>query len=313
MSEKTPSQVGEVKHTEKITFRSGFVAIVGCPNVGKSTLLNQLIGQKVSIMSPKPQTTRHRILGIKTRPDAQIIYVDTPGVHKKAKRALNRYLNKAAFAAMNDVDVIIWMVDPKGLHEDDELVYEQLKALKKPVILAINKIDKVKDKRQLLPLIDQLKDQYDFAAIVPISALKGQQLDTLEEEIIRYLPEGPTFYPEDQVTDKSERFRTAEIIREKLIYLLGDEIPYQLTVTVDHWEEEDDLVKIYATIWVERESQKPIVVGKGGGMLKKVGTMARKELEAMFGKRVFLGLWVKVKEKWSDQEKLLRQLGYVSD
>jgi len=203
------------------------------------------------------------------------------------------------------------VIEPQELKGDDRLVYQQLQEVSKPVILAINKVDKLKDKRELLPLIDRLRAKFDFAAIVPISALKGVQLEALEEEIKKHLPEGPMLYSEGQVTDKTERFQAAEIVREKLIHLLREEIPHQLAVTVERWEEEGDLVRIDATIWVERESQKPIVIGQGGQLLKRVGSLARRELEQLLGKRVFLALWVKVKEKWSDREQLLRKLGYA--
>ncbi|BCX89144.1 GTPase [Methylomarinovum tepidoasis] len=291
--------------------KTGYVALIGRPNVGKSTLLNRLLGQKLSIVSRKPQTTRHRILGIKTTAEFQAVYVDTPGIHQGESRALNRYLNKAAASALVGVDVVVWLIDAKGFRKDDALVFEKLKAVKAPVILAINKIDKVRDKKTLLPLIAKAERRYPFAAIVPVSALAGDNVEALEQAIVTHLPEGPPIYPEDQITDKPERFFAAEIIREKLLYYLGDEIPHRLTVEIDQFKEENGLTSIYAVIWVERESQKPIVIGRHGELLKKVGQQARLELEDFLDRKVYLNLWVKVKKGWSDDERLLKQLGYA--
>jgi len=291
--------------------KSGYVALIGRPNVGKSTLLNRMLGQKISIVSSKPQTTRHRILGIKTTDQAQILYVDTPGIHRAASRALNRYLNKAATAALTGVDVVVWLIDGKGIRGDDRLVLEKLKRLNVPVILAINKVDRVKDKKQLLPLIAEASAQYPFSEVVPVSALKGTHLEVLEQAIVRHLPEGPCIYPEDQLTDKPERFFAAEIIREKLLNLLGEEVPHRLTVEIEQFKEEGNLVHLYAIIWVEREGQKRIVIGSKGVLLKKVGQQARMELEDLLGRRVYLNLWVKIKKGWSDDERLLQQLGYA--
>ena len=291
--------------------KSGYVALIGRPNVGKSTLLNRMLGQKISIVSSKPQTTRHRILGIKTTDQAQILYVDTPGIHRAASRALNRYLNKAATAALTGVDVVVWLIDGKGIRGDDRLVLEKLKRLNVPVILAINKVDRVKDKKQLLPLIAEASAQYPFSEVVPVSALKGTHLEVLEQAIVRHLPEGPCIYPEDQLTDKPERFFAAEIIREKLLNLLGEEVPHRLTVEIEQFKEEGNLVHLYAIIWVEREGQKRIVIGSKGVLLKQVGQRARMELEDLLGRRVYLNLWVKIKKGWSDDERLLQQLGYA--
>ncbi len=291
--------------------KTGYVALIGRPNVGKSTLLNRLLGQKLSIVSRKPQTTRHRILGIKTTDAYQAIYVDTPGIHQGESRALNRYLNKAAATALVGVDVVVWLIDGKGFRRDDALVFEKLRTVKAPVILAINKIDKVRDKKTLLPLIAEARQRHPFAEIVPISALAGDNVEALEQAIVERLPEGPPIYPEDQITDKPERFFAAEIIREKLLYYLGDEIPHRLTVEIDQFREEERLTAIYAVIWVERESQKPIVIGRKGELLKKVGQQARLELEDFLGRKVYLNLWVKVKKGWSDDERLLKQLGYA--
>ncbi len=291
--------------------KTGYVALIGRPNVGKSTLLNRLLGQKLSIVSRKPQTTRHRILGIKTTETAQILYLDTPGIHQAASRALNRYLNRTAAAALAGVDVVVWLIDGKGFRGDDPLVFEKLKAVDVPVILAINKVDKVRDKKTLLPLIDEARRRYPFAEIVPVSALRGDNIDALEQAIVNYLPEGPPIYPPDQITDKPERFFAAEIIREKLLHYLGDEVPHRLTVEIEQFREDPDLIAIHAVIWVERESQKPIVIGRKGERLKKVGQQARQELEAFLGRHVYLDLWVKVKKGWSDDERLLKQLGYA--
>ncbi len=291
--------------------KTGYVALIGRPNVGKSTLLNRLLGQKLSIVSRKPQTTRHRILGIKTTETAQILYLDTPGIHQAASRALNRYLNRTAAAALAGVDVVVWLIDGKGFRGDDPLVFEKLKAVDVPVILAINKVDKVRDKKTLLPLIDEARRRYPFAEIVPVSALRGDNIDALEQAIVNYLPEGLPVYPPDQITDKPERFFAAEIIREKLLHYLGDEVPHRLTVEIEQFREDPDLIAIHAVIWVERESQKPIVIGRKGERLKKVGQQARQELEAFLGRHVYLDLWVKVKKGWSDDERLLKQLGYA--
>ncbi len=291
--------------------KTGYVALIGRPNVGKSTLLNRLLGQKLSIVSRKPQTTRHRILGIKTTETAQILYLDTPGIHQAASRALNRYLNRAATAALAGVDVVVWLIDGKGFRGDDPLVFEKLKNVDVPVILAINKVDKVRDKKTLLPLIDEARRRYPFVEIVPMSALRGDNVDALEQAIVNHLPEGPPVYPPDQITDKPERFFAAEIIREKLLHYLGDEVPHRLTVEIEQFREDPDLIAIHAVIWVERESQKPIVIGRKGERLKRVGQQARQELEAFLGRHVYLDLWVKVKKGWSDDERLLKQLGYA--
>lgn len=291
--------------------KTGYVALIGRPNVGKSTLLNQLVGQKLSIVSRRPQTTRHQILGIKTTDQAQILYVDTPGIHQEALRALNRYLNKAASSALVGVDVAVWLIDGKGFRNDDYLVAEKLMEAKVPTILAINKVDRVQDKRTLLPLIAQANERYPFLEIVPISGLRGINLDRLERALIEHLPEGLPIYPKDCLTDKPQRFFAAEIVREKLFHYLGDEVPYQLTVEIEEFKETDNLIQIYALIWVEREGQKRIVIGKRGELLKKIGQQARLELEEFLGRHVYLNLWVKIKPSWSDNESLLKQLGYV--
>ncbi len=291
--------------------KMGYVALIGRPNAGKSTLLNHLIGQKLCITSRRPQTTRHRIHGIKTTPAGQAVFVDTPGIHTDQKKAMNRYLNKTASRVLSGVDVIVWVVDQWRWHEENELVLGQLRHLTCPVILAVNKIDQCEDKETLLPFLEDAAQRFGFAAIVPIAALKNLNLDRLEATIMELLPEGEPAYPEDQVTDRPERFFAAEIIREKLIRSLGQEVPHAITVQIEQFKEEDNgLTRVHAIIWVEREGQKVIVIGKQGGVLKKVGQRAREEMEKMFGRKIFLNLWVKVKKGWSDNETALQSLGY---
>jgi GTP-binding protein Era len=290
--------------------KAGYVALVGRPNAGKSTLLNHLVGQKVCITSRRPQTTRHRIHGIKTTEAGQAIFVDTPGIHSEQKRAMNRYLNKTASSALAGVDVIVWVVDQWRWQEENELILAQLRNANSPVILAVNKIDQCEDKSSLLPFLEDAAGRFDFAAIVPIAALKNTNLDRLEEIIMGLLPEGELIYPEDQITDRSERFFAAEIIREKLIRSLGQEVPHALTVQIEQFKEENELTRIHAIIWVEREGQKAIVIGKNGEVLKKVGQRAREEMEKMFEGKIYLNLWVKVKKGWSDNETAMQSLGY---
>ncbi len=292
---------------------SGYVAIVGRPNVGKSTLLNHLLGQKLSITSRKPQTTRHRLLGIKTDGNTQIIYVDTPGLHRHQHNAMNRYLNRAATNSMEGVNVIVWLVEALQWTEEDTYVSKTLVQTEVPVILGVNKIDKVSDKTALLPYLQKVATKRDFTDIFPISAHKGQNLVELEAKIISLLPISTPLFPEDQITDRSERFLCAEIVREKLVRRLGAELPYRLTVQIEHFESRKDLISISALIWVERQGQKAIVIGKKGLMLKAVGEEARKDIETMLECKVFLQLWVKVKEGWCDNERALRQLGYSED
>jgi GTP-binding protein Era len=290
--------------------RCGYIAIVGRPNVGKSTLLNRILGQKISITSRKPQTTRHRILGIKTTPAAQSVYLDTPGLHRGVRQAINRVMNRAAAAAIADVDVVLFVTECLKWEDEDEHVLGLLEDVRKPVILVLNKIDRLKDKGQLLPYIARLRERREFAAIVPVCATRGTQTEALEEEVRRLLPESPPLFPEEQVTDRSERFLAAELVREKLTRLLGDELPYAVTVEIEEFKESPELTSIGAVIWVERDAQKAIVIGRQGHMLKQIGTQARVEMERMFGVKVYLQLWVKVKEKWSDDERALRGLGY---
>lgn len=294
-------------------FQCGFVAIIGRPNVGKSTLLNQLLGQKISITAHKPQTTRHRVLGIKSSPQSQIIFVDTPGIHVERKSALNRYMNRAATSSIADVDVVLFLVDGLTWTEQDEYVLKKLSNCSAPVILVINKLDKIKNKEKLLPHMNKLSGQYSFAQFIPVSAKNGDAVDSIEKAILELLPTSPPFYPLDQVTDRSERFMAAEFVREKLMRSLGEEIPYALTVEIEKFEDTDNLKRIHAVIWVSRDSQKGIIIGKDGRQLKNIGEQARKDMEQAFGCKVFLQLWVKVKEGWSDDERALRTLGYRDD
>ena len=294
-------------------FRCGLVALIGRPNVGKSTLLNHLLGQKLSITSRKPQTTRHQILGIKTTDRAQFVFVDTPGLHKPRKRALNRYLNRAASSVLPSVHAILFVVEALRWTEEDELVLEHVKRAGVPTILVVNKVDRIEDKAALLPYLAEVAQKHDFAAVVPVSALRHDNLDDLEAELLRLLPESAPMFPEDQITDRSVRFLAAEIIREKLMRSLGQELPYDLTVEVERFEEEGNLVRIGALIWVDRPNQKAIVIGKGGERLKQIGQQARKDIEAMLERKVFLELWVKVKSGWSDDERALQSLGYRNE
>ena len=292
-------------------FRSGYVAIIGRPNVGKSTLINRVLGQKLCITSRRPQTTRHRILGIKTDDDSQLIYVDTPGLHIDDKKAMNRYMNRAAASSIDDVDVILFVVDGMNWTDEDEKVLERLKvSAKAPVILVINKMDKLADKEVMLPHIQKLSAQFEYANVFPISARKGMNLDELEKQIKQLVPEGDLIFPEDQITDRSSRFLAAELVREQLFRHLGQELPYSITVEIEQFDDEKDLYRIGAVIYVERDGQKAIVIGKKGDLLKSVGKDARIEMESLFGHKVFLRLWVKVREGWGDNERMLKNLGY---
>ena len=290
--------------------RCGFVGLVGRPNVGKSTLLNHLIGQKISITSRKPQTTHHALLGIKTESDVQAIYVDTPGIHRADGKALGRYLNREALGVLGSVDVVACLLDRIGVREEDEIVIRHALQASQRVICVINKIDRLSEKKLLLPFIEELDQRYAFADIVPVSALYGTNLDRLQQCIFETLPLGVHLFPEDQVTDRSERFLAAEMIREKLIRRLGRELPYQSTVVIESYEEAQRLVRIHAIIYVERSSQKGIVIGKGGARLKAIGQDARRDIEKLVDTKVMLHLWVKVKSGWSQSEGMLKSLGY---
>lgn len=294
-------------------YRCGFVALVGRPNVGKSTLLNSLLGQKISITSKKPQTTRHRILGIKTTAEAQVIYVDTPGLHLGGDRAINRFMNKEASSAIEDVDVAVFLVDRTKWTEEDENVLQKLQQSHAPVILAINKTDLLEDKSKLLPHIAWLQEKAAFADIVPIAAIKTEGAEAIQQAVIALLPESPAFFPEDQITDRSERFFAAEIIREKLIRNLGQEVPHRITVEIESFKEDGGLYRINAIVWVEKPGQKGIIIGKNGSRLKLIGEAARKDMEKSFEHKVFLQLWVKVKKGWSNDERALQSLGFKED
>jgi len=295
-------------------FKSGYVAIIGRPNVGKSTLINRILGQKLCITSRRPQTTRHRILGIKTTEQSQLIYVDTPGIHSDDKRAMNRYMNRAAASSIDDVDVILFVIDGMNWTDEDDKVLERLKtSAQAPVILVINKMDKLADKEVMLPHIEKLSAQYDFTNVFPISARRGMNVEQLEQSIEQLMPEGELIFPEDQLTDRSSRFLAAELVREKLFRHLGQELPYSITVEIEQFDDEDGLYRIGAVIYVERDGQKSIVIGKKGDLLKSVGKDARIEMESLFGCKVFLRLWVKVREGWGDNERMLKNLGYKDE
>ncbi len=298
----------------KVKKRCGHIAIIGRPNVGKSTLLNHLIQQKISITSKKPQTTRQRILGIKTVDHQQMIYVDTPGIHQDAPRALNRYMNRTASSAVFDVDLILFVVDGLQWWPDDEWTLKKITHATAPVILVVNKIDKISDKTSLLPHLETLSQKYKFAEVVPLIAKSNQDAEMLEKIIMNYLPKGEFVFDEDQLTDRSEKFLAAEIIREKLMRHLGQELPYDLTVEIEEYKVEQQatrlLLRISAVIYVEKPGQKIIVIGEKGERLKTVGEKARLDMEKLFGNKVFLRLWVKVKKGWSDDERSLQSLGF---
>jgi GTP-binding protein Era len=290
--------------------RCGYVAIVGRPNVGKSTLLNHLLGQKISITSRKPQTTRHQVLGIKTEGADQMVFVDTPGLHRDARRAINRHMNRAATSAMRDVDLAVLVIDRTAWTEEDQMVLDQLLAAGIPIILALNKVDLLADKTQLLPQLDALSRQADFAAIVPLSALRGANMGELESEIRRRLPEAPHVFPEEQITDRSQRFLAAEIVREKIMRQLGEELPYAVAVEIEEFAGHEGVLHIAALILVERKGQKKILIGDKGARLRSIGSEARRDMENLFDSRVMLRLWVKVRAGWADDERALRSLGY---
>lgn len=290
--------------------RSGFVSIVGRPNVGKSTLVNKLVGRKVSITSRRPQTTRHRILGIRTEPGSQMILVDTPGLHRYDKTMINRLINRTARNSLAGVDVLVLMINANGWTREDELPLQLAAARKVPVILAINKVDRLKDKARLLPLIDESRKRFDFDEIVPVSALSGYNVEELYALIRDRLPEAPQCFPEDQVTDKSMQFVVSELVREQLFRQLGEELPYVTAVKIEQFDEDDRHVRLQANIWVEKASHKGIIIGKGGERLKTIGSNARKQIEQAVGKPVHLELWVKVRKGWRDDVGALEGLGY---
>jgi GTP-binding protein Era len=292
------------------SFRCGFVAVVGRPNVGKSTLINTMVGSKISIVTPKPQTTRHRILAVDTHSDHQTIFVDTPGLHRKAGKAMNRMMNRTAGNALVDADLVLFVCEANRWTVEDQDVLERLVMVSAPVIAVLNKTDKVHPKEALLQALAEMAARHDFTEVVPVSAQKNDNVDRLQKLVPRYLPLSEAMFPREMLTDRSENFQAAEVIREKLTLSLRQEIPYGLTVQIERFEKEAAGISLHAVIWIERDSQKGIVVGKGGGLLKKVGRAARLELKERYGVPVHLELWVKVKENWSDNEKELLRLGY---
>lgn len=301
-------------NNQEIHLESAFVAIVGRPNVGKSTLLNRILGQKISITSRKPQTTRHRILGIETEGSRQIVYVDTPGLHQDEKRAINRLMNRAATSSLSGVDAVLFVVEAGKWTSDDALVLNKLKQLSTPIVVVVNKIDQVKDKATLLPYLEEFAQRHAFAEIIPVSAATGTQVETLREQVHKYARPGVHHFPEDYVTDRSIRFMVAEIIREKLMRFTGDELPYSTTVEIEQYAKSPaGTTHIHGLILVEREGQKKMVIGARGQKLKTIGTEARHDIEQLIGGKVHLQLWVKVKSGWADDERALRSLGYGED
>jgi len=298
--------------TEAVS-RCGYVAIVGRPNVGKSTLLNHILGQKLAITSRKPQTTRHTMLGIKTESEVQAVYVDTPGLHKENEKALNRFMNKSASQALRDVDVVLFVVDRTRWTDEDQMVFERVQYVTCPVLLVVNKVDRMDDKGDILPHLEWLTTQLPNAEVVPVSALHGRNIELLEQLIAERLPESDHFYPEDQLTDRSSRFLAAELVREKVMRQLGAEIPYQVAVEIEQFKQEGKILHIHALILVERDGQKKIIIGDSGERLKKIGQEARLDMQKLFGSKVMLHLWVKVRRGWSDDERALSSLGYRFD
>ncbi|MGE3921135.1 MAG: GTPase Era [Gammaproteobacteria bacterium] len=293
----------------------GFIAIVGRPNVGKSTLLNKILGEKISITSSKPQTTRHRILGIKTIDSDQIIFVDTPGLHRGPKHMINRLMLRAANNAILDVDGVVFLIDARNWREEDEDILKKIIASQKPFMIALNKVDRIFDKEKLMNFLKMLNEKLNILGLqgvplIPISAKSGRNIENLEAAVLHLLPEGEHYYPDDQITDRNRRFMAAELIREKLMRYLGSEVPHELTVEIEQFKEEEKLLRISAVILVERQGQKKIVIGEGGAVLKKIGRLARLDMEASFEEKVFLELWVKLKGGWTDDARALASLGY---
>jgi GTPase len=297
-----------LKHAES-GFKTGVIAVVGRPNVGKSTLVNALVGAKVSIVSSKPQTTRHRILGVRTEADAQYIFADTPGFQTQFKSALNSAMNRAVTQALAEVDVVLWLVEARKFTAADQRILPLLPR-DKPVVLVVNKIDLVEDKTRLFPFLESMSKQFNFAEIVPLSAEKEKDALRLPAILKPYLPEGEAWFGEDDITDRSSRFLAAEIVREKVFRLTGDEIPYVVAVTIEQFEEDGAMYRIGAVIWVDRDGHKPIVLGRGGVHIKRIASEARVDMEKLFGRKVFLQVWVKVKGGWADDSRLIKQFGY---
>ena len=294
-------------------FRSGFVAIVGRPNAGKSTLVNALVGEKVSIVTSKPQTTRHRVVGIRSDASSQVIFVDTPGLHANARKLINRTMNRAAAGALADSDLVLFVIEAGGWRPGDEHVLQRLEKCASPVVLVVNKIDLVRPRSKMLPLLQHLQEKRQFAAVVPVSARNGENLDRLLEIILGHLGAGERFYPPDMKTDRGRDFRLAETLREKLMDGLESEVPYGLAVEIGAVEETETLIKVDALIWVAKDSQRPIVLGRGGQKLKDIGRAARLDMEAALGKKVYLQTHVKVRRNWADDARALQQLGYEGD
>lgn len=291
-------------------YRAGTVAVIGRPNVGKSTLVNALVGTKVSIVSPRPQTTRHRLLGIATFAEGQLLLVDTPGIHGEQKRAMNRMMNRAARGAVEGVDAALLVIEAGRWTDDDSLAYRALKDSGVPCVLVINKVDKVPEKGKLLPFIAEVTAERTFNAVYPMSALKRKGLEGLVKTVLALLPESEPLYAEDEITDRSEKFLAGELVREQLMLRLGEELPYSTTVEIEKFELDGEMLRIAAVVWVEREGQKPIVIGKGGERMKAISTGARLGMEKLFGRKVFLETWCRVREGWSDDEAALRRFGY---
>ncbi|MCX2523635.1 GTPase Era [Larsenimonas rhizosphaerae] len=317
MSDQTPPTNDQTPPTsQEEALRCGFVAIVGRPNVGKSTLMNRILGQKLSITSRRPQTTRHQVLGVKTEDHRQTVYIDTPGMHimhKDRNRAINQFMNQAATQALRDVSAVIFIVDRTKWTAEDDVVLKRLSSVTAPVILVVNKVDWIEDKSTLLPWLEELGTRRDFAAILPISARHGTQVDQLEDEVERFLPESEHFFPEDQITNRSSRFIASELVREKVMRQLGDELPYQMTVEIEEFRTEPNIIHISALMLVERDGQKKILIGEKGDRIKQIGREARLDMEKMFDSKVMLKLWVKVKRGWSDDQRALKSLGYNLD
>ncbi|ALN90728.1 MULTISPECIES: GTPase Era [Lysobacter] len=291
-------------------YRAGHVAVIGRPNVGKSTLVNALVGAKISIVSPRPQTTRHRLLGIATFPEGQLLLVDTPGIHREQKRAMNRMMNRAARGSLEGVDAALLVVRAGKWEDEDSLAFDALRGAGLPVVLVVNQVDRIADKTALLPYLAQVSEGREFAGVHPISALKRSGLEALVKTVMALLPEQEALYGEDEITDKSQRFLAGEMVREQVMRQLGEELPYATTVEIERFEVDGALLRIGAVIWVERDGQKAIVIGKGGTRLREIGAKARVQMEHLFGAKVFLETWVRVREGWSDDEAALRQLGY---
>ncbi|MDR9747196.1 GTPase Era [Paenibacillus taichungensis] len=298
---------------KKQAFKSGFVAIIGRPNVGKSTLMNQVIGQKIAIMSDKPQTTRNKIHGVYTSEQQQIVFLDTPGIHKRQSK-LGDYMNQTALNTLGEVEAALFLIDAsEGMGGGDRYIAEQLKNVRTPVILVMNKIDKI-EPEALLPLIEEYRKLHNFAEIVPVSAMLGSNVSTLLEQLGKYLPEGPQYYPDDQVTDHPEQFVCAELIREKILQMTREEVPHSIAVTIEDMKVQDNgVVYISAVVFVERDSQKGIIIGKQGALLKEVGKRARQDIQNLLGSKIFMDLWVKVKKDWRNQDRVLRDLGFGRD